>query len=341
MVNETEFCAWFKRSKNKCHAMSIRSVFDIAKNGWGLEDEDLDKIIRIENLKDKTQKFSDQIKTIVERFNSVSRLRIVAFNEQSGVERDSKVIFMTYILGGRNIFYHPPLSNKECCVVLIYPPKAELSLKTYEHILCHEYAHHIQFAHAGFPCYIFKRRPPVPLPPFLNPYEVGPKFGSVFVDGLRTPNLHFAIHDFNERLSDIICEGLLREKNLILDFFEWYQHNVALYRDPALDIPQQFRTPFMKRYVRRLGLRDNAEWGATVRLAYPKGLQIMKIISQGKRVAVKFNKRLPNASQVHDEIFDLCLNTGFRSFKSPEKAMNYTKKVLNLLNIKIKTSEKW
>lgn len=309
----------------------------MAKNGWGLEDEDLDDIIKIENLKDVTQRFSDQIKTIIERFGSVSHLRIVAFNEQSGVDRHSKSIFRLLIQAGRDVNYNSLLSNKECCVILIYPTSAEPSLKSYGHILCHEYAHHFQFAYAGFPYYIVKQLLPEPVPPFAKPSEIGPEVGSVFVDDLRLPDLHTVIHDSIERISDIICEGLLREKNLIIDFLEWFQHKVALYKDPTV----RFRQPVLKRYVERLVLRDNAEIGATVRLAYPNNDDVTMVISQGKKFAIRLNKKLPKASKVHDEIFNLCVNTDFQLFKSPEKVVNYTKKVMDLLNIEIKTSENW
>jgi hypothetical protein len=62
------------------------SVLDIVKNRWGLEDEDLNRIIKIENLKDVTQRFFNSVKRIIESFGSVSRLRIVAFNERSGID---------------------------------------------------------------------------------------------------------------------------------------------------------------------------------------------------------------------------------------------------------------
>jgi len=196
--------------------MSIMSVPDLAKNGWGLEEEDLNRIIRIEKLEDVSHKFSDQINTITEKFGSFSRLRI----------------------------------------------------------------------------------------------------------------------------SDIICEGLLRQKDLVADFLEYFQHDIALREDPA-SLPQYTSHPNIKRYIRRLALRDNAEWGATIQLAYPKNSNVCKVISQGKKLAVRLNKKYPKASQVHNEIFNLCINTDFHSFKNPEKAASYTKRVIDLLNMKIKTKEKW
>ena len=224
---------------------------------------------------------------------------------------------------------------------MVYHPKGEYLLKRYKHILCHEYAHHIQFAHLGFPYYIYKEKSQAFVPPFVKPYEIGPRVGSAFVDKLPLPDLSTVIQDSNERISDIICEGILRERRLVFDFFEWFRDNVALKKDPVLDIPPGFRQPSIKRYVRRLALRDNAEWGGTVQLAYPKDNNVKKVISKGKKFVVKLNKHLSDASRVHDEIFDLSVSTNFHRFKLPQEVVNYTKKVFNLLNIKIESSEIW
>jgi len=228
-------------------------------------------------------------------------------------------------------------------VVLIYSSKGEQTLRSYKHILCHEYAHHFQFTYAGFPYYIFKQRPPPAVPRFVEPYEVGPEIGSAFIDSLPLADLQSVIQDSNERISDIICEGLLRERDLTLDFLEYFKYDIALRKDPAITIPQQLRMRFpnLKRYVRRLALRDAAEWGATIQLAYPKNSNAIKAISQSRKGTIKLNKKLPNASQVYDRIYKLCVGTDFHLFKSLQKTTDYTKKVMDLLNIRIKTSEEW
>jgi hypothetical protein len=130
--------------------MSINSVPDIVRQGWRLE-EDLDRIIRIERLRDVSQKFSNQIKPVVDAFRARSRMRVIAFNEQSGIDRDSKAIFEAFISGEREVFYIGPLSNRECCVILVYDSTGESKLRSYKHTLPHEYAHHVQFAHESFP----------------------------------------------------------------------------------------------------------------------------------------------------------------------------------------------
>ena len=74
--------------------MSIFSVPDVAKPGWGLE-EDLNKIIRIENLKDLTNNFSQEISRVLDRFNSTSKIRLIEFDESSGVDSESRGYFKT------------------------------------------------------------------------------------------------------------------------------------------------------------------------------------------------------------------------------------------------------
>jgi hypothetical protein len=48
------------------------------------------------------------------------------------------------------------------------------------------------------------------------------------------------------------------------------------------------------------------------------------------------NKKHLRANPVFDVIFELCTNTPFNDFKSPDKALNYMQEVFNLLGITIK-----
>jgi len=324
--------------------MSIYSVPFLVEPGWGLVGEDLEKIIRLENLKDLTKDFLDQTKPLIEKFGSLFSVRIVAFDENSGVDSNSKDLFESLMLYERNVFYYPVVSNKECCVIFIHGSKGPQELKSNEHILAHECAHHFQFAFAGFPYYACQKTYRDWFPPFTKGCGIGPTSGSVYVDNLPftsvpDPTTH-VIKDCVERVNDIVCEGLLREKGLTKGFVEWYQEDMAQHRDPTLKMPDYMRTPDFKRYVRRLALRDCAEWGATVQLAYPNR-DLTQILSERKKFATKLNKKHINAPPIFDEIFRLCINTNFHAFKSPEKTSDYTKKILNLLNIKIKTREKW
>jgi len=324
--------------------MSVYSVPFLVEPGWGLVAEDLEKIIRLENLKDVTKDFSDQTNRLIENFGSLFSVKIIAFDENSGVDYYSKTLFKSLMGFERNVFYYQVVSNKECCVIFIHGSKGLQELKSNEHILAHECAHHLHFAFTDFPYYTSQKTYRDWVPPFVKGCGIGPISGSVCVDNLPLTNVPDAIshvfRDCAERVHDIICEGLLREKSLTKGFVEWYQEDMAQRIDPALKIPDYMRTPDFKRYVRRLALRDCAEWGATVKLAYPNR-DLTQILSERKKFATKLNKKHIKATSIFDEIFRLCINTNFHAFKSPEKTSDYTKKILNLLNIKIKTQEKW
>jgi hypothetical protein len=321
--------------------MSIISIPDIMKDGWGLENEDLDKIIKIEGLRDVTQDFLDQIRIIRDAFGSVSNIRIVAFSERSGVNHRSKEIFNGLIRAGRDIFHHNWFSNRECCVVLIHNSKGKARLQSYKSILAHEYAHHFQWAYGGFPFYISKGLQSMHTASFIHPHEIGPEFGLVHIDGLLLPDMQLVIQDSNERISDVICEGLLREKGLVLDLLERYKDDVVRQEDPADCLPQKGISPNLKRYVRRLALRDQAEWGACVQQAYPKQKPALELVSKGRKFAINMNKKYSRASGAYDEISYRALNTDFNKFRLPENVVSYTKGVLESLSIRIKTSEKW
>jgi hypothetical protein len=319
--------------------MSIFSIDDIQKQGWGLEDEDLGKIIKIEKLKEVSHEFHDQIETLVKGFNSKSNIRIIAFNDRSGIDLSSKSFFSSFISSEKHVFYLSNLSNKECCVILVYERAVESKLKSFKHTLAHEYAHHMQFTQEGFP-YLVPKGAHIVSPSFVNPCEIGPMTGSVYIDSLSFPSLEALIQDSNERVSDVVCEGLLREKKLVYDFLESYKHEMTVQEDPAT-LPIYRGAPNLKRYVRRLALRDSAEWGAAVQLAYPEKQEAKKTTLRDRKYAIRLNNKYPNASWAHDQILSLCINTDFRSFRIPKNAEDYTKKVMNLLNIRIKTSEKW
>jgi len=320
--------------------MSIFSAPFIVKPGWGLVEEDLEKIIKLENLTDLGKDFLNQTKTLIERFGSLANTRIIAFDENSGANFESKAFFKTLLSYDRTVFYYPVMSNKECCVIFIHNPKGVQMLKTNQHILAHEFAHHFQIAHAGFPQYVSKSPGGSWIPPFAQGCEIGPTTGTATVDNLPLPDFYGVIKDCIERTQDIICEGFLREKGLTEGFLDWYKKDMKHPRDPALAIPNFLRTPNMKRYVRRLSLRDSAEWGATVQLAYRKN-NLTQILLEARKNATKLNKKHINARYVFDEVFKLCFNTDFHLFKSREETINYTNKILSLLNIKIKTNEKW
>lgn len=86
----------------KHNSMSILSVFDLAEPKWGLNEEDLNAIIRVERLKDMTKDFSDSIETITQKFGFPAGIKIVAFDEHSGVDNNSRRFFRLLINAGRD-----------------------------------------------------------------------------------------------------------------------------------------------------------------------------------------------------------------------------------------------
>jgi hypothetical protein len=105
--------------------MSINSVPDIVRQGWGLEEEDLDRIIRIERLRDVSQKFSNQI-AIPRRF-------------------------LKHLFPEKEKYFILDPCQTRVYVILVYDSIGESKLKSCKRILPHEYAHHVQFAHESFP----------------------------------------------------------------------------------------------------------------------------------------------------------------------------------------------
>jgi hypothetical protein len=174
----------------------------------------------------------------------------------------------------------------------------------------------------------------------VKPCTIGPRTGSAFVDNLLLQDMPVIIKDANERMSDVICEGILREKDLIGDFIGYYEQDVFSNQDPTYFLTLRHQSN-LKRYVRRLVLRDNAEWSATVRLAYPEEDKAIRLISQGKKRAIKMNKKYVQASRAFDEIFKLCFDTDFNSFRFTDNYLSYFKKVMSLLNMRIKSPEDW
>jgi hypothetical protein len=308
--------------------MSFLNARILHESDYGLPKEYIDKIIVSENLKEITDQFVKQTKPICKKFGSVSTIRIVAFNQKSGMDDNSKVVFDAFIRSERNVFYAADMSNKECCVVFVQDPKGISALDS-TGVLAHEFAHHFQFAHAGFPFYSFKAQQSEGAPLFVKLFEIGSPTGSAKCDNLPLPCIEVVIEDSSERVSDIICEGLLRERKLTGALDSRYLANVLREEDPALCV----QGPVLKRYVHRLALRDLAEWGACVKLAFPD--MDASLLSKTRKRARNVNKKYLNAHLVFDSIFKLCSETDFNSFKEPTNTLAYMREVFNLLNIKV------
>lgn len=223
--------------------------------------------------------------------------------------------------------------------MLVSDPVGTEVLKWSIHVLLHEYAHHFQFAHGGFPYYVYKEKSHTWTPQFVEAFEVGPTTGCASIDGLPLPSMHMVIQESNESLSNMICEGLLRDRSLAFDAYRHYAE-LAIPTDPVIFIPSHLRSAGMRRYYRRHTLREHAEWVATIQLAYPHAPKsnLAAAFSRMRNFTIELNKKHVDAAQAYDRIFRLCEVTDFNSFKNPEKAVTYSRKVLNVLKIQI---ENW
>lgn len=152
--------------------MSFLNARILHEPNYGLPTEYIDKIIVSENLKEITEQFLRETKPICQKFGSVSTIRIVAFNQKSGIDERSKAVLDAFVRSERTVFYAADMSNKECCVLFVQDPKGISELKS-TGVVAHEFAHHFQFAHAGFPYYSFKTQPSEGAPLFAKLFEIG------------------------------------------------------------------------------------------------------------------------------------------------------------------------
>lgn len=310
--------------------MSFPSAYLSHQPNWGLPEEDIDNIIKLEKMKDITKNFTKKIKALIKKFDFVAEIRIVSFNRDSGVDDTSNSFFNTMIDNDRNIIYMPDMSNKECCVIFVEEPNGINVLKNDESIIAHEYSHHIQFVYAGFPYYYNKGiQSTMGAPSFATPTEFGSSTGKAWVDNLLLPNYGIAIADSLERINDIICEGILQEKKIPSGLISLYKLNLT---KPTPFIPNTLGKSG-KRYIHRLMLRDYAEWGAIITLSDPK--IVSSLLQKGRKKARNFNKKKVHAHQVYDSIFRLCLKTEFNLFREPKKVAEYSREIFNLLKIKL------
>jgi hypothetical protein len=221
------------------------------------------------------------------------------------------------------------MSNKECCVMFLQNPDGIKMIESMPGILAHEYAHHFQVANAGFPFYFFRSKYETGEPPsFVKPYEIGSLVKEALLDNVRLPE-GTVIEDSLERIGDIICEGILRERRIPSAIEDLYKMDVT-----GPDPPLILKKEILKRYVYRLVLRDLAEWGALIQLALPQIASTLAHI--GKEKAHRLNKNHLNANQAYEAVFNLCLETDFNSFRKPTNMIAYTHKVFNILKIKLK-----
>lgn len=323
-------------------SMSASYTTPFVIDGYGLREEDLNEIIIMERLKDISQGFSRDIHKIQEKFDSKSKIRVIEFNELSGADVNSNSWFRRLIFARRHIFFNTISSNKDCCVIFFYAGRDKKDKMLSERFLPHEFAHHFQWASEGFPCLLPKGTPKKFLPQFAKCYEIGPKVGSVYVDNIfLDDNLIFLIKDFSERIADFVCEGILKEKGFRKGYLEEYC--LDRNRDPAKNFPIQLRPKLATaiRYMRRLALRDAAEWHAILRLAYPNDRTLKKMLDYDRKYVLHLNKKYGKAKRAFKQIYEISLNTDHNSFKNVRNAVRYIKEIMDLLGIIVKTKESW
>jgi hypothetical protein len=321
--------------------MSSNEIIPFITEGYGLSDEDLDEIILRENLKDVSEGYSTCIRRIQDRLHTKLRMRILEFGERSGSSIQVKLFFRQLILANRHLFYNHIYSNRDCGVVLMYSGlKDKNSELFFSRLLPHEFAHHYQLVEADFPLLLPRGAPSDLHPQFALSAEIGPLECDILVDALllTEARIHF-FKDFSERISDFVCEGILVSNGFTEGMFDEYLEIDTA--SPIKDIPRDFPSYRATiKYLSRLALRDEAEWHALLKSIYGTDFTNSKLQLNKKRV-LKLNKDLADRKQIFRKIFDISLKTNYHDFRRKEKAVDYIKRVSNLLNIEVRTIEKW
>jgi hypothetical protein len=321
--------------------MSSSEIIPFITKGYGLSDEDLNEIILRQKLNDISEDYSADIRAIQNRLSTKLRMRILKFNELSGYSIESRIFFRQLINITRHLFYHYLYSNRDCCVVLIYSGLKEKDTELFScRLLPHEFAHHYQLVAESFPKLLPRGAPLDFFPQFAIGHEIGPLKGDIFVDGLLLTHGRISFFaDFSERISDFVCEGILINNGFTKGLVDEYSKIDLL--SPVMNIPRDYPNyNAIARYMNRLALRDEAEWHALLKSIYGTTFSNNKM-QYNKRQFLKLNKDLPNRKQAFEAIFNISLKTDYTDFKEPKKVVDYIKEVSNLLNIEVRTNEKW
>jgi len=322
--------------------MSLEFVVPLITEGYGLRDEDLNEIILIERLNDVSKKFSGAIRRIQDKFDSKARIRLIEFSELSGSTPDSKLWYSRLIHGHRHIFHSHVHSNKNCCVLFYYAGCTKDRTLLNKRVLPHEFAHYYQWASQGFPCLLPRGIPKEFVPQFAKYGEIGPRTGQVYIDNMFLDDKPFTvIKDFNERISDFVCEGILREKEFNHQYKEGFleEYREDRNRDPAKGFSILGKA--VVTYMRRLALRDVAEWHALLHLEGLDDESLQGMLVYDKKWITRKNKKYDKAKKAFNEIYKISLNSDFSSFKHVRNAVSYIKTTTDLLGIEIRTKEKW
>jgi hypothetical protein len=320
--------------------MSVDAIIPFITKGYGLKSEDLDEVIPRENLRDNSQRFSTEIQEVLKKFSSSDRIRMIEFNEFSGSSRETNKFLNTMIADGRNMFYLPLYSNRNCCVILVYsafhPDNRLLSCR----LLPHEYAHHFQFSKESFPCILPKGIPSELYPEFTVNYSIGPATGRISIDNdLVDVSPQVLFKDLTERISDFICEKILLEKGYTEMLIDEYRidcsHNL-LQRFAHISLPET-----LKKYIRRLALFDEANWQSILNQLFPDNILLKNELKRCENRILRINKDYKKRRRAFNELHELFYYANYRGFKKLDAVVDCTRKILIYLGIKVISDEKW
>jgi len=321
--------------------MTISSIISLITKDYGLKDDDMDKIIRREKLKDVSQAYSDAISNIQNKFGSITRLRVLEYNELSGSNRDSKIFFRDLALQSRNVFYNHLFSNKECCVIFVYSGYQMKNSTLFKlRILPHEFAHHFQMTDEEFPCLLPRGVSHDFFPQFASTLELGPRNGLIYIDNLSLEDcLEDFFKDFAERIQDRICSEILKRKGFLKGLLDEYllTKNDETAKSILRTYPNYEATI---RYLSRLALLDEAEWHASIKSVGGSN-QISDKLKLNLRRIMKLNKDFSNRKEAFRELYDLALKMDYKLFREKRFCTSYIKQVSNLLNFEVRTEERW
>lgn len=321
--------------------MSAATVVPFVTKGYGLSDEDLDEVILRENLKDISPLFVSAIKNTQERFKTNIRIRVLQFNRNSGSDYQSRKNFNLLANSEKNVFYNHLFSNRDCCVFFMFSDYSPQNIELFNNrIVPHEFAHHFQFVN-GFPCFLPKGCPSQYFPEFARVELIGPHNGEVFVDGLIVDDCRISFFkDFSERIGDLVCENLLIEKGFTEGLKEEYKE--LSQQDLRKTIPKSFPNyNHIIRYMNRLWLRDEAEWHEILKRVYHNDSQLDLQMKYGFKKVMKANKELGKRKAAFREIVEITARTHYTAYKEVDHALDYIKRVSNLLNLEIRCNENW
>lgn len=321
--------------------MSANTIVPFITKNYGLADEDLDVIIPRENLKDISDKFLSSIKSTQNKFVTDIRIRVLQFDNNSGSDYSGRMMFNQLISAQKTVFYNHLFSNRDCCVFFIYAGHRMDNTNFFEdRIVPHEFAHHYQFV-TGFPCLLPNGCPPIYYPEFSDVKLIGPLTGDVYVDGLLVNDCRISyFKDFSERIGDFVCESILMEKGFTRGLSDEYID--ICQNDLTKALPKS--TPnyaHAMRYLYRLGLRDEAEWHELLSRIYSNDSELKIKMEYHLNKILKLNKELEGRKQIFRKLVDLTAKIEYVEFKNADYAIDYIKEVSRLLNIQIKSKDKW